>query len=112
MVRIGKATKYDNYGRISCVEEVAQLLNLEKGMDSVEFLTYNGEIILRKVTKDYMGLDFEQKEISEKIRDYEKRCVENFDHVDVDPDELESKMYEQYLRDKETRKALIESRKK
>jgi len=112
MVKIGNSTKYDNYGRISCVEEVAQLLNLEKGMDSVEFSAEDGKIIIRKVTKDYMGLDFEQKEISEKIREYEKKYFDNFDPAEIDPNELENRMYEQYLQDQEARRALIESRKK
>ena len=112
MVRVGNATKYDKFGRISCVGEVARLLNLEKDMDSVEFLTYNGEIIIRKVTKDYMGKNYEQEEISEKIREYEKRYAEKFDPDEVDPDELEKKLYEQYLRDKEARKTLIESKKR
>jgi len=111
MVRVGKVTKYDNYGRISCVGEVAQLLNLEKDMDSVEFLTYNGEIIIRKVTKNYMGKNYEQEEISEKIREYEKRYAEKFDPEEADPDEHE-KIYEQYLWDKEARKTLIESKKR
>jgi hypothetical protein len=113
MVRVGKATKYDGFGRISCVGEVAKLLNLEKDMDHVEFLTYNGEIIIRKVTKDYMGKSFEQEEISENIREYEKRYAENFDHEEeLDPDEIEKILYEQYLRDQEARKALIGSKKK
>jgi len=112
MIKVGESTKYDNYGRISCIGEIAELLNLEKGLDHVGFYVDNGEIIVRKHTKSYMGLDFEYNEIRDRIIAYEGAHIDDTVPIDMDPDEIEKLAYAQYLKDKNDRKEQICSKSK
>ena len=46
------------------------------------------------------------------IESYLPECVAAYPEEEMDPEELENRLYEQYLQDQEARKALIKSRKK
>lgn len=104
MVRIGKTVRYDKFGRITCPSELAELLDLEKGVDEVEWCVENGTVIVRKMTKIYgNGFDFESDEIRDRLIAYEKRYIDYSDEEFLDPAEQEARAYQQYLEDKRER---------
>jgi len=104
MVEVGKS-KYDGNGRISFIKELADLLRLEKGKDSVKFFVEDGEIIIRKETKLYAGkFDFEGREIKEDLVKYETSAIDSVDMEGIDPENLEEIAYSHYLEDQKSRK--------
>ena len=110
MVQIGNPVKYDNYGRITCPSDLAELLDLEKGMDEVIWYVEDGKAVIRKVTKTYAGgFDFESEEIESRLREYEEDHGGQFDE-DLDMEEAEERARSQYERDKMAREALKNSR--
>jgi antitoxin component of MazEF toxin-antitoxin module len=106
MVEIGRS-KFGQNNRISLVEGLPDLLNLEIG-DYVEFFIENGELIIRKETKKYNGFDFESEEIHEKLLAKERSLFEQLEDENTDPETMEQRAREQYLKDKAER----ENRKK
>ena len=108
MVLIGQS-KFGQNNRISLVEGLPELLNLELG-DYVEFYIEGGKIILRKQTKRYHGFDIEGEEITKKLCDLEKEKMENDkDDLDLDPDQAEQLAREEYAKDKAERTKRKES---
>ena len=101
MVEIGRS-KFGQNNRISLVEGLPEILNLEIG-DYVVFSVTDGRLILEKDTKKYHGLDFEGDEIREKLRELEESMIEKEIDQHLDPDELERVAREEYERDKELR---------
>ncbi len=99
MVMIGR-TKFGQNNRISLVEGLPDLLNLELG-DYVEFHAESGEIIIRKETKKYNGYDFETEEIREKVRQLEESKTDEY--TDEDPEVAMEKARQEYLKDKAER---------
>ena len=79
MVKVGES-KYDNYGRITCSIKIAELLELEKGEDVVEWHIIDGNVVLRKRTKTYQGFDLESQDIRQRLIEYEE------EHLDELPD--------------------------
>ena len=114
MVQIGKNVKYDDYGRVTIPSSLAELLDLEKGLDEISWQIINGEVVLRKVTRIYRNnFDFEREEIKERLLSYESKYIDDpRDDEELSYEELEAKAHEEYLRDKEARAALKNSRKK
>ena len=95
-------TKFGQNNRISLVEGLPDILNLELG-DYVEFHAENGNIIIRKDTKKYNGYDFEGDEIREKVKQLED---ERLDHIaDEDPEVALEKARQEYLKDKAERES-------
>ena len=112
MVQIGKNVKYDDYGRVTIPAQLAELMNLIKGHDEVCWIVGDGEVVLKKVTKSYHGMDFEGEEIRDKLLEYEYKY--NGDHdpdEDYSPEEQERMAREEYLRDKAEREAFIKTKK-
>ena len=111
-VKIGKSVKFDDYGRVTVPSDLAKMMNLEKGIDSVVWYVGDGMAIMYKDTKSYQGLDFEGEEIENNLRNYEREATEQFiDDADLSPEELERKLREEYHRDQEMRAELIKSKK-
>ena len=104
MVFVGK-TKIDGTRRISFIKELADLLELEAG-DELQYHVENGKIVVYKDTKIYYGgFEFESKEIEQRLKQYENERIDDFvDEATMDHDELERRAYEQYLKDKESKK--------
>jgi antitoxin component of MazEF toxin-antitoxin module len=97
MVVIGRS-KFGQNNRISLVEGLPELLNLEIG-DYVLFEIEGGELIIRKDTRKYRGFDFEGEEIKKRLMKIEEdRAGEDYDS-DMDPDEVERIAREEYERD-------------
>ncbi len=101
MVLIGRS-KFGQNNRISLVEGLPDIMNLEIG-DYVEFHVENGELIIRKETKKYKGFDFETEEIHGKLKELEKSKTEELEDDSLDPEELEEKARQMYLKDKAER---------
>ena len=101
MVLIGRS-KFGQNNRISLVEGLPDVMNLEVG-DYVEFHVVNGELIIRKETKKYSGFDFEGEEIHENLLNLEKTKVDELEDSELDPETLEERARENYLRDKAKR---------
>ena len=99
MVVIGRS-KFGQNNRISLVEGLPEILNLSIG-DYVVFNVIDGKLILEKETKKYYGLDFEGKEIEERLRELEESMIDSIIDPYLDPDELERIAREEYERDKE-----------
>jgi len=108
MVEIGRS-KFGQNNRISLVEGLPELLNLEIG-DYVVFHVSNGNLILEKDTKKYYGRDYEAEEIREKLIALEKTKISDHLTKDVDPEELDRLAREEYLRDKELREKAKQKR--
>ena len=112
MVKVGKTVKYDDYGRVTCSTEIAELLDLEKGADYVEWFVENGDVILRKVTKEYAGgFDFEAEDIRQRLVAYEAKYGSEPIDDGLDFETAEARAREQYQRDMAARKALKNSKK-
>ena len=101
MVLIGRS-KFGQNNRISLVEGLPDVMNLEVG-DYVEFHVINGELIIRKETKKYSGFDFEGEEIHDKMLELEKSKVEELEDSNLDPEEIEERARQNYLKDKAAR---------
>lgn len=101
MVEIGRS-KFGQNNRISLVEGLPEILNLEIG-DYVVFSVMDGRLILSKDTKTYYGLDFEGDEIRENLRALEESMIEKEIDRHMDPEELEKIAREEYERDMEIR---------
>ena len=101
MVLIGR-TKFGQNNRISLVEGLPDILDLELG-DYLEFHVEDGKLILRKETKKYNGFDFESEEIEEKLRELEKSKIDEYEDETLDPELAEKRARENYLRDKAER---------
>ena len=101
MVLIGRS-KFGQNNRISLVEGLPDVMNLEVG-DYVEFHVVDGELIIRKETKKYSGFDFEGEEIHENLLNLEKTKVDELEDSELDPETLEERARENYLRDKAKR---------
>ena len=105
MVLIGRS-KFGQNNRISLVEGLPDIMNLEVG-DYVEFHVIDGELVLRKETKKYNGFDFETEEIHEKLISLEKSKNDELEDSNLDPEELEERARQAYLKDKMNRKKAI-----
>ena len=104
MVLVGKS-KYDNNGRITLMKEVAELMNLVKGEDYVELHVQDGQLIIKKETKKYVGgFDFEEEEIRDNLQNYEKERLDDLPDI-TDPEQLEKLAREQYEKDRAAREA-------
>lgn len=101
MVLIGRS-KFGQNNRISLVEGLPDVMNLEVG-DYVEFHVVDGELIIRKETKKYSGFDFEGEEIHENLLNLEKSKADELEDENLDPEALEEKARQNYLRDKAER---------
>ena len=112
MVQIGRNVKYDDYGRVTIPIQLAEMLNLIKGHDEVRWIISDGAVILKKVTKYYHGINFEEQEIREKLIEYEDLYLENVESDEgMSQEELERMAREEYLRDKAEREAFQKSKK-
>ncbi len=112
MVQIGRNVKYDDYGRVTIPAQLAELMNLIKGHDEVCWIVGDGEVVLKKVTKSYHGMDFEGEEIRDKLLEYESKYYGDHNpDEDYSPEELEKMAREEYLRDKAEREAFIKTKK-
>ena len=112
MVQIGKAVKYDDYGRVTCPSVLAEMLDLQKGVDEVTWHVEDGKVILKKVTKIYIGgFDFETEEIEEKLKKYESHYCEVDSTEGLGFEEIQARARAQYEKDKEARRA-VKDRKK
>ncbi len=112
MVQIGRNVKYDDYGRVTIPAQLAEMMNLVKGLDEVSWNICDGSVYLVKVTKSYHGMDFEAEEIEAKLRDYEGRYIDDYrSDEELSPEELEAKAREEYERDKSAREALLNNKK-
>ena len=109
MVLIGRS-KFGQNNRISLVEGLPDVMNLEVG-DYVEFHIENGELIVRKETKKYSGFDFEGEEIHGKMLELEKSKVEELEDSNLNPEEIEERARQNYLKDKAERDKRKMSRK-
>ena len=101
MVLIGRS-KFGRNNRISLVEGLPDIMNLNIG-DYVEFHIIDGELIIRKETKKYNGYDFEGEEIRDKMLELEKSKVEELEDSNLDPEEIEERARQNYLKDKAER---------
>ena len=101
MVLIGRS-KFGQNNRISLVEGLPDIMNLEVG-DYVEFHIVDGELILRKETKKYKGFDFETDEIKDKLIKLEQSRLSEEEDEGLDPELAEKKAREQYFEDKKQR---------
>ena len=110
MVFVGKS-KYDNNGRITLMKEVAELMNLEKGEDYVELHVIEGQLVIKKETKKYVGgFDFEEEEIKNNLSNYEHQKIDDYPDT-TDPEQLEKIAREQYEKDRAAREAKRKSKK-
>lgn len=102
MVKVGES-KYDNYGRITCSIKIAELLELVKGEDIVEWHIHDGEVILRKRTRSYYGLDLESQDIRNRLMVYEEEHIDDNADSEMDPEERLRKAEEEYEKDRKNR---------
>ena len=102
MVKVDTSTFGQN-NRISLVSPLPALLNLERG-DEVVFYIENGEVVVRKKTKLYNGIDFEGKDIKERLLEYESQETEKIIDTSDDPEEIKRLAYEEYKKDQERKK--------
>lgn len=112
MIQIGKNVKYDCYGRVTVPKKLAVMMNLIKGQDEVCWVVSDGEVILKKITKTYHGMNFEEAEIRDSLRSYESKYSSEKSYDDCSPEELERIALQEYLHDKAEREALATLKKK
>jgi len=110
MVQIGKNVRYDDYGRVTIPAQLAELLNLEKGMDEVCWSIEEGKAVIFKVTKSYNGFDFEKDEIKDNLLEYERRYLDESPNEDLSSEEIEARAHEEYQKDQERRAELIKAK--
>lgn len=101
MVLIGRS-KFGQNNRISLVEGLPDVMNLDVG-DYVEFHIIDGNLVLRKETKKYSGFDFEGDEIHENLLKLEKSKTDELEDANLDPEEIEERARQSYLKDKAER---------
>lgn len=101
-MKVGES-KYDNYGRITCSIKIAELLELVKGEDIVEWHIHDGEVILRKRTRSYYGLDLESQDIRNRLMVYEEEHIDDNADSEMDPEERLRKAEEEYEKDRKNR---------
>ena len=111
MVKVGES-KYDNYGRITCSIKIAELLELVKGEDIVEWHVHNGEVILRKRTRSYYGFDLESQDIRNRLIFYEEDHMEEAMEQDLNPEERLRMAEEEYAKDRKARAEKLEKEKR
>lgn len=111
MVKVGES-KYDNYGRITCSIKIAELLELVKGEDVVEWHIQNGEVVLKKRTRSYYGFDLESQDIRDRLLTYEEEHLEEAMEEDLNPEERLRKAEEEYAKDKKARAEKLEKEKR
>ena len=111
MVKVGES-KYDNYGRITCSIKIAELLELIKGEDVVEWHVHNGEVILRKRTRSYYGFDLESQDIRNRLISYEEDHIEEAMEQDLNPEERLRMAEEEYAKDRKARAEKLEKEKR
>lgn len=111
MVKVGES-KYDNYGRITCSIKIAELLELIKGEDVVEWHVINGNVVLKKRTRPYYGLDIESEEIKDRLIAYEEEHLDEAAEQECDPDERIRKAYEEYEKDRKIRLEKLQKEKR
>lgn len=111
MVKVGES-KYDNYGRITCSIKIAELLELIKGEDIVEWHVHNGEVILRKRTRSYYGFDLESQDIRNRLISYEEDHIEEAMEQDLNPEERLRMAEEEYAKDRKARAEKLEKEKR
>lgn len=111
MVKIGES-KYDNYGRITCSIKIAELLELVKGEDIVEWHVHNGDVILRKRTRSYYGFDLESQDIRNRLISYEEDHMEEAMEQDLNPEERLRMAEEEYAKDRKARVEKLEKEKR
>ena len=107
MVKVGES-KYDNYGHITCSIKIAELLELVKGEDIVEWHVHNGEVILRKRTRSYYGFDLESQDIRNRLISYEEDHMEEAMEQDLNPEERLRMAEEEYAKDRKARAEKLE----
>ena len=110
-MKVGES-KYDNYGRITCSIKIAELLELVKGEDVVEWHIQNGEVVLRKRTRSYYGFDLESQDIRDRLLAYEEEHLEEAMEDDLNPEERLRKAEEEYAKDKKARAEKLEKEKR
>lgn len=103
MVLIGRS-KFGQNNRISLVEGLPDVMNLDVG-DYVEFHIIDGNLVLRKETKKYSGFDFESDEIHENLLKLEKSKTDELEDENMDPETLEERARQSYLKDKAARES-------
>ena len=99
MVKVGES-KYDNYGRITCSIKIAELLELVKGEDGVEWHIQNGKVVLKKRTRSYYGFDLESQDIHNRLLAYEEEHIDEAMDDELNPEERLRKAEEEYAKDK------------
>ena len=97
MVMISNKRIIDNSARITIPSELAKLMNLEKGKDTVYWSVEDGKAILRKVTKPYFGIDIEQEMIEKNLLDYERMNCGEQSYDDLPEDQRRKLAIEMYL---------------
>lgn len=104
MVQIGKIVKYDTYGRITCPSILAELLDLEKGVDEVTWNIEEGKVVVKKVTKQYPGgFEFESALIENRLREYEEENGFEEPEGIFDYEEAHARALDMFKRDQEAR---------
>ena len=83
-----------------------------KGEDVVEWHVQNGEVVLKKRTRQYYGLDLESKEISDCLLKYEEENLDESMERDLDPEERMRMAEEEYAKDKKARAEKLEREKR
>lgn len=83
-----------------------------KGEDVVEWHVQNGEVVLKKRTRQYYGLDLESKEIHDRLLQYEEDNFEEGMEKDLDPEERIRMAEEEYAKDKKARAEKLEREKR
>lgn len=113
MVQIGKIVKYDTYGRITCPSILAELLDLEKGVDEVTWNIEDGKIVVKKITKQYPGgFEFETALINERLHEYEEENKFEEPEEVLDFEEAQARALDMFKRDQEAKAVLKAIKKK
>lgn len=78
----------------------------------MEWHVQNGEVVLKKRTRQYYGLDLESKEIHDRLLQYEEDNFEEGMEKDLDPEERIRMAEEEYAKDKKARAEKLEREKR
>jgi len=71
-VRIAKSVLYDKSRRVHVPNEISDALGLVPGKDRLFWVVEDGEIIIRKVSKQLSGPIEGCEDIEQRLRDYEQ----------------------------------------
>ena len=104
MIQIGKKIRFDNSGRITIPRELAEMLNITKGVDRLYWSVEGGKAVIRKVTEPIYGIDIEAEEIEKNLRDYEQRYGGNQEFGELSEEERRKLALEEYQRRKNSNK--------